>query len=64
MRYKSDFIIIGAGVIGLSVALKLLKKKYSVTIIEKNTSYGLESSNNNSGVIHSGAYYQTNSLIH
>lgn len=64
LRIKSDFIIIGAGVIGLAIALKLLKNKYSVTILEKNSSYGLEASSNNSGVIHSGAYYQTNSLKH
>ena len=64
LSIKTDFIIIGAGVIGLAIALKLLKNKYSVTILEKNSSYGLEASSHNSGVIHSGAYYQTNSLKH
>ena len=64
LRIKTDFIIIGAVVIGLAIALKLLKNKYSVTILEKNSSYGLEASSHNSGVIHSGAYYQTNSLKH
>ena len=56
MINKTDFIIIGAGVIGLSISLKLLKKKFSVLLIEKNPTYGLEASSHNSGVIHSGAY--------
>ena len=64
MINKTDFIIIGAGVIGLSISLKLLKKKFSVLLIEKNPSYGLEASSHNSGVIHSGAYYKTNSHKH
>jgi len=61
---KTDFIIVGAGVIGLSISLKLLKKNFSVLLIEKNRTYGMEASSHNSGIIHSGAYYKTNSLKH
>lgn len=64
MKDKYDFGIIGAGVVGLSIARKLLEKKFSVILFEKNDSYGLVSSINNSGVIHSGAYYETNTLKH
>lgn len=64
MINKSDFIVIGAGVVGLAISLKLLKQNYSVLLLEKNSSYGLVSSSHNSGVIHSGAYYQTGSLKH
>jgi L-2-hydroxyglutarate oxidase LhgO len=61
---KTDFIIVGAGVIGLSISLKLLKKKFSVLLVEKNPTYGMEASSHNSGVIHSGAYYKANSHKH
>ena len=44
--------------------LKLLEKNFSVILFEKNDNYGLSSSSNNSGVIHSGAYCKTNSLKH
>lgn len=64
MIKKADFIIVGAGVIGLSISLKLLKKNFSVLLIEKNHTYGMEASSHNSGVIHSGAYYKTNSHKH
>ena len=64
MRDKYDFGIIGSGVIGLAIAKKLLEKNFSVILFEKNDNYGLSSSSNNSGVIHSGAYYETNSLKH
>ncbi len=34
--YKYDFLIVGAGLIGSLTALELLRKKFSVLIIEKN----------------------------
>tara|TARA_B100000989_G_C19506074_1_gene456578 strand:- start:127 stop:1200 length:1074 start_codon:yes stop_codon:yes gene_type:complete len=64
IKDKYDFGIFGSGVIGLSIAKKLLEKNFSVILLEKNNSYGFLSSSNNSGVIHSGAYYETNSLKH
>jgi L-2-hydroxyglutarate oxidase LhgO len=62
--YMSDFIIIGAGVIGLSIA-KALKEKYpnsKIVILEKEKNVGYHSSGRNSGVLHAGFYYTANSL--
>jgi len=61
---KSNFLIIGAGIIGLSIA-KRLRERYpdkSITIIEKESKVGLHASGRNSGVLHAGFYYSANSL--
>ena len=52
-----EVTIIGAGVIGLSIAKTLSKKKINTVVIEKNHSFGEETSSRNSGVIHAGIYY-------
>ncbi len=58
-----DVVIIGAGAIGLSIAKFLGEKtKLSVLVIEKEDSYGKGISSRNSEVIHSGIYYEPNSL--
>jgi L-2-hydroxyglutarate oxidase LhgO len=55
---KVDIAIIGAGVVGLAIACELSRQtNKSITVLEKNTSYGLETSSRNSQVIHSGIYY-------
>lgn len=56
-----DVAIIGAGIVGLSCAY-FLSKKYSTIVIERNPSYGQETSSRNSEVIHSGIYYKPGSL--
>jgi len=61
MEKDFDVIVIGAGVIGLSISYEL-SKKYFVGLIEKNRKYGLETSSRNSEVIHSGIHYPTGSL--
>ncbi|MCM8806689.1 MAG: NAD(P)/FAD-dependent oxidoreductase [Candidatus Omnitrophica bacterium] len=61
MEKDFDVIVIGAGIIGLSVSYEL-SKKYSVGLIEKNRKYGLETSSRNSEVIHSGIHYPPKSL--
>lgn len=61
---KSDYLIIGSGIIGLSFA-KNLKEKYSdksIAIIEKEKDVAYHSSGRNSGVLHAGFYYTKNSL--
>ena len=56
-------IIIGAGVIGLSIARAIsANSKDSVLVIEKEESYGRGISSRNSEVLHSGIYYDPNSL--
>ena len=57
-----DAIIIGAGVVGLAVGKALLGKTKNIAIIEKNNSFGMETSSRNSEVIHSGIYYPIESL--
>ena len=57
-----DIVVIGAGVVGLSVARELSSFTNNLCLIEKNSSHGLETSSRNSEVIHSGLYYPKNSL--
>ncbi len=62
--YYYDFIIIGGGVIGCSVAYFLKRNfpHYRVCIIEKNIDVGLEISSHNSGIIHVPFYTSPFSL--
>lgn len=58
-----DFVIIGAGIIGLTIAHEL-RQRYpdqSVLLLEKELSVGLHGSGRNSGVLHSGIYYPPDS---
>jgi len=58
-QFKFDFVIVGAGIVGLTVAHELLKRypKSSIAIIEKENQLGLHASGRNSGVMHCGIYY-------
>ena len=60
----SDFLVIGGGIIGISIAREL-KKRYpesSIIILEKEDKCGLHASGRNSGVLHAGFYYTADSL--
>lgn len=60
----ADFVIIGAGVIGLTIALEI-RLKYpnsKIIIIEKEKEVGLHASGRNSGVLHAGFYYTKDSM--
>jgi L-2-hydroxyglutarate oxidase len=61
---KTDIIIIGAGIVGLSTAYQLLQLNpgLTVTILEKEDAVAKHQTGNNSGVIHSGIYYKPGSL--
>ena len=61
---KYDFIIIGSGIIGLTLAFKLKKKHTNskILILEKEGNSVQHGSGRNSGVIHSGIYYSPGSL--
>ncbi len=65
MTNKScDFLVIGAGVIGLAIAREILlnNKTSKVIIVDKETEVGLHASGRNSGVLHAGFYYSPDSL--
>lgn len=57
-----EITIIGAGVIGLAIAQELSQDYKDIFIIEKNLSFGQETSSRNSEVIHAGIYYPKNCL--
>ncbi len=59
---KADIIIVGAGVIGLSIARELSKTYTDIFVLERNSSFGQETSSRNSEVIHAGIYYPRDSL--
>lgn len=61
---KIDVLIVGAGIIGLSSAYKLLEKNPSlkICILEKENTVAQHQTGHNSGVIHSGIYYKPGSL--
>ncbi len=59
-----DYLIIGGGIIGLSIA-KNLKERDSnckIVLIEKESELAQHSSGRNSGVLHAGFYYSADSL--
>jgi L-2-hydroxyglutarate oxidase LhgO len=57
-----DCIVIGAGVIGLSVARALSRRGREVIILECERHVGMHTSSRNSEVIHAGIHYEPNSL--
>ena len=63
MKYY-DTIIVGAGIIGLSIARELKRQNadISILILEKEMHLGAHGSGRNSGVLHSGIYYPEDSL--
>jgi len=62
MSQRADITIIGAGVVGLAIAASIADGKREVYVLEKNRTFGQETSSRNSGVIHAGIYYPTGSL--
>ncbi|WP_457611543.1 L-2-hydroxyglutarate oxidase [Lutibacter sp.] len=63
LNKKYDFIIVGAGIVGLATAYKLQLKfpKKSIAILEKEAEVAMHQTGRNSGVIHSGIYYKPGS---
>ena len=64
MTQSSDYLIIGAGIIGLAIARELKSRfpKADILIIEKEPDVAYHSSGRNSGVLHAGFYYSADSL--
>lgn len=59
----ADITIVGAGVVGLAVAAALARPERMLVVIERNPTFGLETSGHNSCVIHAGLYYPAGSLM-
>jgi L-2-hydroxyglutarate oxidase len=62
MQY--DITIVGAGIVGLASAYKILERRPEtrLLILEKEAGVAMHQTGNNSGVIHSGIYYRPGSL--
>ena len=59
---KFNICIIGAGIIGLSIAYKLSQFYKNIIVVEKESTFGQHVSSRNSEVVHSGFYYPPDSL--
>jgi L-2-hydroxyglutarate oxidase LhgO len=59
-----DYLIIGAGVVGLSIARELRKRfpGSEIAVLEKETDVAFHGSGRNSGVLHAGFYYSADTL--
>jgi len=63
-RDSVDFLVAGAGIVGLSIARELRRRHpgCSVMVAERAAETGMHGSGRNSGVLHSGVYYPHESL--
>ena len=59
-----DFLIVGAGIVGLSMAHNLRQRypQASIVVLDKENEIGAHASGRNSGVLHAGFYYSADSL--
>ena len=62
INFKTNIVIIGAGVVGLAIARALSEKDKEVLVLEELAEFGQITSSRNSGVIHAGIYYSERSL--
>lgn len=60
----ADFLVIGGGVVGLTIALELRRRNptASIMVLEKEKELAQHGSGRNSGVLHAGFYYTADSL--
>ena len=65
-KIEIDATIIGGGIVGLLTAYELKKKypSWEIAVLESAPFLGDHSTGRNSGVLHAGLYYQTNSNKH
>ena len=61
---RCDVVVVGAGVVGLTIALELRRRHPTsrIVVLEKETRAGAHASGRNSGVLHAGFYYSADSL--
>jgi L-2-hydroxyglutarate oxidase len=63
-EHELDVAIVGAGIVGLATALRLLRARPSlaVGVVDAEERLAVHQSGNNSGVVHAGVYYPPGSL--
>ena len=61
---RFDYLIVGAGIIGMSIAneLKFREPQSTIAIIDKEEDVAQHASGRNSGILHAGFYYTSDSL--
>jgi len=64
MSSRYDVLVVGAGIVGLASALRLLQRHPTLrlAIIDKEPAIGRHQTGHNSGVLHRGVYYAPGSL--
>jgi len=63
MAAQADVLIVGGGVVGLTLARELVQRgRENVLVVEKEPELGRHASGRNSGVLHAGIYYAPDSL--
>jgi L-2-hydroxyglutarate oxidase LhgO len=61
--HECKFLIVGAGIIGLTIARELILRGHNhLIVVEKEPGAGFHASGRNSGVLHAGIYYSVDSL--
>jgi 2-hydroxyglutarate dehydrogenase len=61
-KFNTNTVVVGAGVVGLAIGKEISFKDPEVIILEKEGTIGQITSSRNSGVIHAGMYYPSNTL--
>lgn len=61
-KISTQILVIGAGVVGLAIARKLMLEGHETILVDKNSKIAEEVSARNSGVIHAGFYYPIGSI--
>jgi len=59
-----EYVIVGAGIVGLTVANELRRRHphACIVVLDKEVMLGMHASGRNSGVLHSGIYYSSDTL--
>ena len=57
-----NVVVVGGGIIGLSVAWELTRRGVDVTVLEKESRWAAHQTGHNSNVVHAGLYYKPGSF--
>lgn len=64
MSTRYDVIVVGAGIVGLAAAMRMLERhpRLRLVVVDKEREIGTHQTGHNSGVLHRGVYYAPGSL--